>query len=318
MKTVSSLSFQFASRCRLLTARLEPSSLFASAGHRLRTLASSVPPPPPPHLESDLPKLEDPNPERIRGIHVNPDSLGSKVLPGNLVYKTYKLSGNTRKVPLELVHGYFWMLNDLKATGQKPTLSNETLISENDAQVFPILQGACTLANPDMPIVLPAYFTTGCTNGNQQVTLLALTFRDHGFKMLPSWTQPFSAAFRSNPIVQTYTLSVTERWALYPFRNLLTKVVKSNTPREQHAQTLVQYTRGADKLDDFRDILRLHNLMTCYVFLLDGRGRVRFAGSGEAFDNELGWLVGMTKELLEEQELSSGNYKRSKKGKMRR
>ena len=57
-----------------------------------------------------LPRLESANPDRIKGIQVNPDSVGSTVLPGNLVYKKYKWSGNTRKIPLELKHGYFWMV----------------------------------------------------------------------------------------------------------------------------------------------------------------------------------------------------------------
>lgn len=89
--------------------------------------------------------FEDANPERIHGIQVNPDSIGDQVLPGKLVYKHYKWTGNTRKVPLELVHGYFWMLNDLKKTNGKPLLSNEKLIPEDQAQVFPILTGLETL-----------------------------------------------------------------------------------------------------------------------------------------------------------------------------
>lgn len=104
---------------------------------------------PPPSGDTDFTKLrrlEDANPERIDGIQVNPDGIGSSVLPGNLVYKFYKWSGNTRKVPLELVHGYFWMVNDLRATNGKPTLSNETLIPEEKAQSFPILSGLETLS----------------------------------------------------------------------------------------------------------------------------------------------------------------------------
>lgn len=107
-----------------------------------RNLSSSLPPP------TDFTKLkrfEDANPERIRGINVNPKSIGTVILPGNLVYKKYKWSGNTRKVPMELEHGYFWMMWDLRNTEGKPTLSNETLIPEEDAQLFPMLTGLKTL-----------------------------------------------------------------------------------------------------------------------------------------------------------------------------
>ena len=102
---------------------------------------------------SHLQRLEDANPERIQGILVNPKSVGYHVLPGNLVYKKYKWSGNTRKIPLELEHGYFWMISDLRRTDKKPTLSNETLISEEEAQFFPVLTGLKSLSrqNADLP-----------------------------------------------------------------------------------------------------------------------------------------------------------------------
>jgi mitochondrial ATPase complex subunit ATP10 len=286
---------------------------------------TSLPPP--------LPKLEDANPERIRGIHVNPDSLGSQVLPGNLVYKKYKLTGNIRKVPLELVHGYFWMLNDLKVTNQKPTLSNTDIIPSREAQLFPTLTDVRVLSDPDTPVDLPSYFITSTSNDSRsssstlmkkknkkknknknrtsdtykrknRVTLLALTFRDNGFKMLPSWTEPFDRAFsdsnQNHNIVQSFTLSITERWVLYPFRSLLTKSFQQNTPSSDLHKTLVCYICGSNNqsLQDFRDTLRLHNIMTGYVFLLDGYGRVRFAGSGIASDDEMNDLIRITHQLL--------------------
>jgi hypothetical protein len=122
-----------------------------------RSLASSSsPPPPPPTDYTKLKRLEDANPERIKGIQINPDSVGKDILPGNLVYRKYKWSGNTRKIPLELKYGYFWMMTDLQKTDKKPTLSNESLISEEEAQVFPVLTGLKTLnkEKADLPFFL--------------------------------------------------------------------------------------------------------------------------------------------------------------------
>jgi hypothetical protein len=110
-----------------------------------RSLASSSPEDGKTTDYTKLRRLEDANPERIRGIQVNPDSVGNIVLPGNLLYKKYKWSGNTRKVPMELELGYFWMMSDLRKTSGKPTLSNETLIPEEEAQLFPVLTGLKTL-----------------------------------------------------------------------------------------------------------------------------------------------------------------------------
>ena len=113
---------------------------------------SSAPPP----GDTDFPGLrrfEDANPTRIQGINVNPNGIGNRVLPGNLVYKYYKWTGNTRKIPLELAHGYFWMLSDLKKTGGKPTLPNDELIPEEEAQQFPLLTGLESLSKikTDLP-----------------------------------------------------------------------------------------------------------------------------------------------------------------------
>jgi hypothetical protein len=107
-----------------------------------------------------LQRLEDANPERIRAIQVHPDSVGRSILPGNLVYKYYKRTGNTRKVPVELEHGYFWMMWDLQNTNNKPTLSNEHLVPEHEAQTFPLLQGVKSLSG--YKTELPFFFLEGC------------------------------------------------------------------------------------------------------------------------------------------------------------
>eukprot|EP00533_Pseudo-nitzschia_delicatissima_P010503 CAMPEP_0116089770 /NCGR_PEP_ID=MMETSP0327-20121206/6597_1 /TAXON_ID=44447 /ORGANISM="Pseudo-nitzschia delicatissima, Strain B596" /LENGTH=339 /DNA_ID=CAMNT_0003580973 /DNA_START=29 /DNA_END=1048 /DNA_ORIENTATION=- len=260
-----------------------------------------------------LPRLEDANPERIHGIEVNPDSLGYGILPGNLIYKTYKWSGNTRKVPLELAHGYFWMVTDLKKTNQKPTFSNEKLISEKEAQVFPVLEGLTSLEDLDTNVDLPFVFLEHAHGmqkskkakkpGAGKITLVAVSFRDNGFKMVDTWMEPFEKAFgidesSNSSKVQTFSVSITERWALYPIRNSVKRVMKKNTPVNKHATTLAYF--GTKEVMDFRDVLRMHNVMTSYVFLLDDLGRVRFAGSGEANEEESERLVQFAKELVQE------------------
>jgi ATPase complex subunit ATP10 len=263
-----------------------------------------------------LTRLEDANPERIPGIEVNPDSTGYGVLPGNLIYKTYNWSGNTRKVPLELAHGYFWMIKDLKQTDQKPTLSNETLIPQNEARVFPTLEGLTTLDDLHTSVDLPLFFLEHAhglqqnkkpskqKSGGGKVTLVAITFRDNGFKMMPTWTEPFEKAFgnssSSSNLVQTFSVSITERWALYPIKNTIKRVMRNNTPTDKHSSTLAYF--GTKEVMEFRDVLRMHNIMTGYVFLLDDLGRVRFAGSGEASAEEVARLVGFAKDLVKESE----------------
>lgn len=253
-----------------------------------------------------LQRFEDANPERIRDIQINPDGVSSQILPGNLVYKKYKFSGNTRKVPLELVHGYFWMMRDLRRTGHKTTLSNETLIPADRAQLFPLLRGAKSLNNAEAD--LPFFFVD--SPKAKKATLLSITFRDSGFKSIPSWTEPFQEAFANDQNnVGTLQLSITERLSLYPFRGSLTKVMKKNTPEHEHDSTLVYF--GTD-VDDFRDVLRMHNIMTNYVFLIDSLGRIRFAGSGPATEEDVKKVIQCAKDLVKEEERPSKNSKRSK------
>lgn len=256
-----------------------------------RRFLSDMPPPSSPD-DTDFSKLrrfEDANPERIQGIHVNPAGLGSSILPGNLVYKHYKWTGNTRKVPLELVHGYFWMLNDLKNTNGKPILPNQSMIPEDEAQTFPTLTGLQSLSkvSTDLPYVFIA-------NPDVKCTLVNISFRDSGYKNIASWIDPFSVAFQGNRSVQTIKVSITERWSLYLLRGALANLMRRNTPPQEHDSTLLYF--GSD-VDDFRDVLRMHNLMANYVFLVDSRGRIRFASSGNATPDEIQSVIRFAKEL---------------------
>eukprot|EP00536_Pseudo-nitzschia_multiseries_P002900 jgi/Psemu1/301653/fgenesh1_kg.41_\ len=133
--------------------------------------------------------------------------------------------------------------------------------------------------------------------------------------MIPSWTYPFEQAFgtksgdESLSRVKTFSVSITESWALYPIRNTVKRVMKRNNPENKHSTTLAYF--GTKEIMDFRDILRMHNIMTSYVFLLDDLGRVRFAGSGEASEDEVTRLIRFAKELLRESD--SARKKSSRK-----
>lgn len=103
----------------------------------------------------DFPQKQD---NRIRGIIANPDSLGSRIKPGNLIDKFYKRANKIRTVPVELAHGYFWMIKDIGAAQGKPTLSNTHLIPAETAQQFPkLLSGVKTLGGE--PVEIPEFFS---------------------------------------------------------------------------------------------------------------------------------------------------------------
>lgn len=90
-------------------------------------------------------------------------------------------------------------------------------------------------------------------------------------------------------------------------RRTLTNLMRNNTAPKEHDKTLLYF--GSD-VDDFRDILRMHNIMANYVFLVDGYGQVRFASSGQATKEEIDQVVGFAKDLSS----TSQARQRSRKG----
>lgn len=103
--------------------------------------------------------------------------------------------------------------------------------------------------------------------------------------MLKSWTEPFREAFQGEMRVDQVHIHLNEGWLnSNVLKPLILRTVKSNTPLEEFDNTLLCFRTD---LEEFRDALRIHNVLSGYVFLLDGVGRVRFAGSGEATDEEI-------------------------------
>jgi mitochondrial ATPase complex subunit ATP10 len=272
----------------------------------------------------------DPNhmnfPHRHGGIRMHPDSISRKVLPpGNMVWQRSKpRKGRVRKQKyLELEYGYFWNIRDLKNTNEKPILSNETLIPEKDSKVFPKLEGLKSLASPSQQINLPDFFMQPPTPNSSSsslssaasatsfssttfppnkawCTIVSVSFRDYGFRLLPSWLEPLQQVCDGNhnkEHVQILRINITEGWFNSWFlRPVLRVIMKLNTVVALRPWTFLYF--GSTKvLEECRDALRMHNSMTCFVFLVDANGRVRFAGSGSASNEEVERLILMTRLL---------------------
>jgi len=273
----------------------------------------------------------DPNfGHRHFGIELHPDSISREILPGNYVVKKSRYggrrrrslsgSGTDRTEPeklryTELVYGYFWMLKDLRRSDEKPILSNRELIPENIAKVFPPLGGLQPLSAPILSssspwserLRVPDHFLrkNRSRDPTAQCTLVAVAYRDYGYQLLSQWIEPFERELTSRSEtgdrIEIFRLNISEgflnRWVL---RGVIHGLMKRNTPEEDRDNTLLYFGGGGSppEIETFRDALRMHNVMTGYVFLLDGLGRVRFAGSGPATDGETERLIGFANELL--------------------
>jgi ATPase complex subunit ATP10 len=195
--------------------------------------------------------------------------------------------------------GYFWYLKDLTATESKPVVANDELIPTDIAQIFPPLNGhrkgsLKTLNGKEES--LPHYFISGNRSSDPSAycTLVGIAFTDYGNKMLPSWMDPFEHIFRADKSrVRTAWLSINEGTTLYLLKYFITNSSLRQVPEERRDRTFLFF----GNCPEFRDVLRMHNNKTAYVFLLDGLGRVRFAGSGKATDQDLQKLFRFTKEL---------------------
>ena len=126
-------------------------------------------------------------------------------------------------------------------------------------------------------------------------SLVAVAFKEFGNQQAATWTEPFEKAFENQSRVHAYTVLITEgvlfRMLL---RSLVVRGTRKHTSPENHDKTLLYF--GTPDL--FRDTLRMHNTLAGYVFLLDGKGRVRFAGSGEASGEEVERVISFADTLV--------------------
>lgn len=241
-----------------------------------------------------------------RTIRMNPDGFSRRILPGSYAMKVNAKTQTERKLLAERVFGYFWMFKDLELTKEKPILGNEGCIDENVAERFPALGGAND-ARGELPITLTdevvampdfCYRNNRAMDPTAQCTLVGLSYREFGNKMLPSWINPFKEALCSPASprrnrVEVVQISIQEGFALRLLKGMVKSGFRKAVPTEDHERTLLFF--GADQI--FKDVLRCHNTCTGYVFLLDGVGRIRWAGSGKPTDEEMRTLIEVAKEL---------------------
>jgi ATPase complex subunit ATP10 len=235
---------------------------------------------------------------------MHPQSISSIILPGNQV--TVKADGTPTTKPryTEIVYGYFWQLMDLRRCNEKPILSNETLIPDDIAKVFPTLKRLRSLTG--QYINLPDYFLrhSRSDDATLRCTLVCVSFRDFGDRQLASWVEPFQKELSgNNDRVEVIRLILSEGWVnKWMLRPVIKFFVKRGTPVEEHDRTFLYfegYSSGIGKtsIEPFRDAVRMHNVLPGYVFLVDSEGRVRFAGSGKGSDEEVRRLVKFAKYL---------------------
>lgn len=148
----------------------------------------------------------------------------------------------------------------------------------------------------DEEVELPEFITRNNRSNDPtaECTLLLVCFNEYGNKMLPSWSEPFEEAFSKDfNRIKVVWLSLNEGRVLSFLSSMIIRSSKNIVPDHRKKNYLMYFGECAD----FKDVIRLHNRKTGYAFLLDGIGRVRFAGSGRATEEDIERIVSFTKTL---------------------
>ncbi|KAF3328518.1 Mitochondrial ATPase complex subunit ATP10 [Carex littledalei] len=190
----------------------------------------------------------------------------------------------------ELSRGYFADISEMRKHGGKIAVANKTLIPAVAAVKFPELEVNLTDSTTmKLPVI--------AGDKIPDASLMCLSFRASSQRMIETWSLPFLDKFGGGANIQIYEVSFVDSWllSLGLIRRSFIKIMKkSNTPQRQ-----IVYAFGDHYY--FRKQLQILNLLTGYVFLLDGEGRIRWQGSGSAADEELSSLLSCTSILLDEQ-----------------
>lgn len=237
---------------------------------------------------------------------MHPEGHGRNILPGNYVIKTHPKTGVEKKVFLDHALGYFWAIKELSLTNNKSILSNETLVPSAEAEKFPTLKELVNLH--DEVVDIPDFFIRNnrSKDVNAQCTLVAISCKDFGAKLLPSWTEPFEKALcngKDAARFEVVRITINEGRIARLLSPFILSGTKKSVPEKDHANTLLYYGDA----EEMRDILRMHNIYTGYVYLVDGIGRVRWAGSGEGSDEEVQSMIEFAKLLTHRPKRVAGN-----------
>ena len=252
---------------------------------------------------------------------MHPDGHGQHILPGNYVTKIHPKTGAVKRVMLEFAYGHFWAFKELSLTNNKPIFSNEVVIPANQAEVFPTITGLINLH--DEVVDIPHFFTRCNRTADElaQCTLVAISSKEFGAQLLPSWIDPFEKALihppsrhdvrgsvysgsDNNNRYEVVRITINEGRIAKLLSRFIISGTKKNTPPSDHHTTLLYY---GDDTENIRDILRMHNIYTSYVFLLDGIGRVRWAGSGAGSESEVQNMISIARNLVHQKSSSSSN-----------
>lgn len=201
----------------------------------------------------------------------------------------------------EMNRGYFADISELNQHGGKIAMANKIIIPAMAAIKFPALE---VNYSDGTTVKLPKTSNGDIVGVDKsaipKASLLCLSFRANSQAMIDSWSGPFIDAFSNSKDVQLYEVSFIDSWflRLNPIKQLLLRIMKKSNGGKDALQKQIVYSFGDHYY--FRKELKVLNLLTGYIFLLDKFGRIRWQGFGLATQEELSSLLSCASLLLEE------------------
>jgi len=108
------------------------------------------------------------------------------------------------KIKEEIKRGYFYELGQVNRTKCKLFEADKELLPSNQARKFPAFDAESLLG-------VTHQFATLLTQAQSQVSLVALSFRDSGFRVLPDWIRPFQEEFARLPAMKVLQVSFEDK-----------------------------------------------------------------------------------------------------------
>ncbi|TKY71953.1 mitochondrial inner membrane [Spatholobus suberectus] len=203
----------------------------------------------------------------------------------------------------EMNRGYFADMAEFKQHGGKVAVANKVIIPAMEAIKFPDFEVSFSDGKTmKLPIRVSDSALDSDKSSVPKASLVCLSFRASSQEMINSWSVPFVEAYRKSKDVHLYQVSFIDSWLLCrpPIKCLLLWTMKKPNHHESKDTLQKQMVYSFGDHYYFRKELKILNLLTGYIFLLDNFGRVRWQGFGLATEDELSSLLSCTSLLLDE------------------
>jgi len=209
-----------------------------------------------------------------------------------------------KRLQAEMRKGHFDDFKVLRDTGGK--------LFRGSPRAMPVLRGANTVESSALDefrgveVTDPEEVTVGLTEVYPgRVRLLAVAVRDGAQPMLDAWIDAWVGGVDGlvpEAQVGVVELSVVDSYVmrLPPFRGMLLRRAAGGAAAGSGQLPTIGRKQVFMFTDTDRVTRTLENRLVGYVYLLDREGRVRWRGCGWPDDEEVGWLVGATRQVLAE------------------